>query len=200
MTLLDTPPPGSNPFNLFFEWFEVAKGSEPSDPDAACLATATENGKPSARMVLVRQVDSKGFVFYTNEHSRKGRQLIEGGYGALCYHWKSLERQVRVEGSVEHLSAQESDLYHANRPRESRISAWASQQSQPLESREVFLERVAQITKHYEGKDVPRPPHWGGFRIVPERIEFWQAGQARMHDRFVFTRSPGGWDIQRLYP
>lgn len=200
MTLLDAPQPGSDPFNLFDEWFEGAKSSEPFDPDAACLATATENGKPSARMVLVRKVDSRGFVFYTNEHSRKGRELIEGGFAALCYHWKSMERQVRVEGAVLKLDNAESDLYHAARPRESRISAWASQQSQPLESRAVFLERVAQITAHYEGKDVPRPPHWGGFRIVPERIEFWQAGESRMHDRFVFTREKAGWSIQRLYP
>jgi len=200
MALLDTPPVDTDPFNLFLEWFEGAKGSEQSDPDAACLATADRFGKPSARMVLVRQVDSRGFVFYTNEHSRKGRELIEGGYAALCYHWKSLERQVRIEGPVVQLDDLESDLYHAARPRASRISAWASQQSQPLESRETFLERVKQVEAHYEDKDVPRPPHWGGFRIVPDRIEFWQAGSARMHDRFVFTRDGDGWKNQRLYP
>ncbi len=200
MTLLETAIRNADPFSLFHEWFKEAKGSEPSDPDAACLAT-TDEGRPSARMVLVRRVDSRGFVFFTNANSRKGQQLTGNPFAALCYHWKSLERQVRVEGAVEQVDASDSDDYYASRPRGSRIGAWASDQSQPLSSRETLLQKTAALEKQYEGQDIPRPPHWGGFRIVPSRIEFWQQGEFRLHDRFVFVRgTDGAWSVQRLYP
>lgn len=193
---------GTDPFALFHEWFREAKSSEHSDPDAACLATAAD-GRPSARMVLVRTVDSRGFAFFTNENSRKGQQLNSNPFAALCYHWKSLGRQVRIEGRVEHTTTAESDDYFSSRHRGSRIGAWASLQSQPLESREDLLKRVAAIEKQYEGSDViPRPAHWHGFRIVPTRIEFWQQGEFRLHDRFIFTRDDehSAWRVERQHP
>lgn len=201
MTLFDLPRTGTDPFNLFNEWFDRAKSSEPADADAACLATV-DDGKPSARMVLVRKVDPRGFVFFTNENSRKGQQLLKGGFAALCYHWKSQERSIRIEGAVESVSAQESDAYYASRPRGSKIGAWASLQSEALDSRETLIEKSKEIEKKFEGReDIPRPPHWHGFRIKPERIEFWQNGQFRLHDRFVFTKNEKGeWIAQRLYP
>lgn len=192
---------GTDPFALFHQWFEEAKSSEPSDPDAACLSTADKEGRPSARMVLVRKADANGFVFFSNETSRKGQQMTANPNAALCYHWKSRGRQVRIEGRVEHTSAQESDAYFSSRHRSSRIGAWASLQSQPLESREALLKRVADIEKKYDGNDVPRPDHWHGFRIVPTRIEFWQEGEFRLHDRFIFTRDTNGaWRVERQHP
>lgn len=199
MTLLDADIRNSDPFVLFSQWFEEAKGSEASDPDAACLATM-DGARPSARMVLVRRVDHRGFVFFTNENSRKGQQMKSGAFAALCYHWKSQQRQVRVEGAVEVVDAKESDAYYASRPRGSRIGAWASLQSEPLNSRETLLKRAADIEKKFEGQDIPRPPHWFGYRVIPSRIEFWEQGEARLHDRFVFTRKGDGWDMVRLYP
>jgi len=200
MTMLETDIRNADPLSLFYQWFEAAKGSEHADPDAACLATA-QDGRPSARMVLVRRVDERGFTFFTNENSRKGQQLTANGFAALCYHWKSLERQIRVEGSVERADASESDAYYASRTRGSRLGAWASEQSQPLGSRETLLKKVSALEAQYEGTAIPRPPFWGGFRIVPTRIEFWQQGEFRLHDRFVFTRNASnGWDVQRLHP
>jgi pyridoxamine 5'-phosphate oxidase len=199
MSLLDADIRNSDPINLFHQWFEEAKSSEPSDPDAACLATAHENC-PSARMVLVRRVDARGFVFFTNENSRKGQQMKAGAYAALCYHWKSLGRQVRVEGAVEYVSDSESDEYYASRPRGSRIGAWASDQSQVLESRDTLVKKAQEIEKKFEGADIPRPPFWRGFRVIPSRIEFWESGEFRLHDRFIFTKAADGWDVVRLYP
>lgn len=200
MTLLDTPPADCDPFNLFHKWFEDAKSSEPSDPDAACLATANSSGKPSARMVLVRTADSRGFAFFTNERSRKGREMAANAHAALCFHWKSIKRQVRIEGRVERVSAAEADAYYASRPRGSRIGAWASLQSEVLESRATLEARVEELEKEYAFKDIPRPKHWGGYRIVPERIEFWEQAAYRLHDRIAFTRHEAGWTIERLYP
>lgn len=202
MTSFDLPKTYNDPIGLFHEWFQEAKSSESADPDAACLATTGPDGCPSARMVLVRRVDAKGFVFFTNENSRKGQQLLKGGFAALCYHWKTLARQVRVEGRVETVSEAESDLYFNSRHRSSRIGAWASQQSQDLDSRATLLAKNAEMEKRFEGtNDIPRPQHWHGFRILPARIEFWQDGEFRLHDRFVFTRTDQGvWSPQRLYP
>ena len=200
MTLLDADIRNADPILLFTKWLETAKSSEIADADAACLATA-ENGHPSARMVLVRHVDERGFTFFTNENSRKGQQMASGGFAALCYHWKSLERQVRVEGAVERVDDADSDAYYASRARGSRVGAWASDQSQPLDSRETLLNKAEEISAKYAHQDIPRPPFWRGFRIKPTRIEFWQQGEFRLHDRFVFTPSTGGgWDVQRLYP
>ncbi|MCB1539264.1 MAG: pyridoxamine 5'-phosphate oxidase [Alphaproteobacteria bacterium] len=202
MTFLK-PADNCDPVALFHQWFDDAQKTEINDPDAACLATADAQGRPSARMVLVRQVDARGFVFFTNGHSIKGRQMMENPHAALCYHWKSLRRSVRVEGHVETIAEAESDSYFTGRPRGSRIGAWASQQSEPLESREALVARVAALTAEYgENADVPRPPHWHGYRIVSTRIEFWQDGEFRLHDRFAFTRmaEQDRWTIQRLYP
>lgn len=192
---------GSDPFTLFHQWFEEAKSSESADPDAACLATADHQGRPSARMVLVRKVDQDGFVFFSNETSRKGQQLSANPNAALCYHWKSRGRQVRIEGRVEHTTTKESDDYFTSRHRSSRIGAWASLQSQPLESRDALLKRVADVENKYDGSDVPRPDHWHGFRIIPTRIEFWQEGEFRLHDRFIFIRADDGtWRVERQHP
>jgi len=185
----------------FAAWWEEAKarlGVE--EATAACLATADGKGRPSARIVLVKEADAGGFLFFTNYNSRKGCELAQNPQAALCFYWEPLGRQVRVEGRVEHASATQSDAYFATRHPESRLGAWASAQSEPLESREALLKRLETVKRQYAGEAIPRPPHWGGFRLVPERIEFWQEGEYRLHDRDLFIRRGDGWEMQKLGP
>jgi len=191
----------SAPFALFTEWLEEAKASEPNDPNAMALATADADGMPNVRMVLLKGFDEDGFVFYTNTESNKGNELAANMQAALCFHWKSLRRQVRVRGRVEQVPDAEADAYFASRPRDSRIGAWASQQSRPLESRFALEKAVAKNAAKYAIGEVPRPPHWTGFRILPQSLEFWMDKPFRLHDRVVFSRmDDGGWERTRLYP
>jgi pyridoxamine 5'-phosphate oxidase len=189
-----------DPFHLFDEWFKAAAETEPDEPNAVALATVGAEGMPSVRMVLLKGVDDRGFVFYTNYESRKGRQLLANPQAALCFHWKSRKRQVRIEGKVEQVSPEDADAYFATRARTSQIGAWASQQSRPLAGRFELEKRVAQFTAKFGIGTVPRPPHWSGFRIVPELIEFWENRPFRLHDRLVYHRDGDGWRTERLYP
>lgn len=189
-----------DPLKLFDEWFASARQRELNDPDAMALATATPDGRPSVRMVLLRSVGPRGFGFFTNLDSRKGSELAANPWGALAIHWKSLRRQVRAEGPIELVGGEEADSYFAGRSRESQIGAWASYQSRPLASREEFEARVAQITARFEDSTVPRPPRWSGLRLVPDRIEFWTDRPHRLHERRLFTREADGWSEGLLYP
>jgi pyridoxamine 5'-phosphate oxidase len=193
-------PPKNEPFKLFQTWFDEAKAKEINDPNAMGLATATPDGRPSLRMVLLKGFDEDGFVFYTNLESRKGRELKANPHAALCFHWKSLERQVRVEGPITPVSDAEADAYFASRPRDSRIGAWASAQSRPLEGLFKLEREVAKYAAKYPVGDVPRPPHWSGFRLSPDVIEFWQAKPFRLHERRVYTRTADGWTMGYLFP
>jgi pyridoxamine 5'-phosphate oxidase len=181
---------------------EEAKASGDPEPTAMTVATVGKGGRPSARTVLLKGVDARGFVFFTNFTSRKGQQLAANPQAALLFHWKMIREgvQVKIEGSVEPVTAAEADQYFARRPRPSQIGAWASLQSQTLESREVFEARIAEVEKRYEGMDVPRPPHWSGFRVVPELIEFWYGATYRLHERQRFERVDGQWQQRMLYP
>ena len=190
----------AGPFALFDAWFAEAKASEPNDPEAMALATADASGRPSVRMVLLKGHGPQGFDFYTNCDSRKGEELAANPAAALLFHWKSLRRQVRIDGPVEPLPAEEADAYFATRARDSQLGAWASDQSRPLDNRETFERRFAEIRARFDGQDVPRPPRWGGFRLVPERIEFWSDRPHRLHERRLFTRTIDGWDEGWLYP
>ncbi len=191
----------TDPFDRFAAWFEDARRSEPNDPDAMTVATATPDGRPAARMLLLKGVDPRGFVFYTNLESRKALELQANPHAALCFHWKSLRRQVRVEGRIEPVMPAEADAYFASRAHGSQIGAWASRQSQALESRELLERRVADFSAQYPEGKVPRPPNWSGYRVVPERIEFWRDMAHRLHERLVFTRgADGGWTTGLLYP
>jgi pyridoxamine 5'-phosphate oxidase len=191
----------SDPFVQFQAWFADAKASEPNDPDAMALATVDADGNPSVRMVLLKGVDARGFVFYTNNESRKGRELAATRRAALCLHWKSLRRQVRIEGPVTPVSEEEADAYFRSRSRGSRLAARASDQSRPLKDRATLLERWAAETARFGDNDpVPRPPHWSGWRVEPTAIEFWSDGEFRLHDRFLFRRSGDSWTVERLYP
>ena len=191
----------TDPFALFEQWFAEARASEPNDPEAMAFATADAAGRPSVRMVLLRRSGPDGFGFFTNLDSRKGEELAANPNGALVIHWKSLRRQVRAEGPVSEVSDAEADEYFAGRSRESRLGSWASDQSRPLDSREAFERRYAETKARFEGQDVPRPPRWSGFRLVPERIEFWSDRPHRLHERRLFTRSAGGgWAESLLYP
>lgn len=189
-----------NPFSLFESWFEEAKSSEINDPDAMAIASVDKDGMPSVRTVLLKEWSEEGFVFYTNYESRKSAELMATQKAAFVMHWKSLRRQVRVVGTVEKVSAEQSDAYFATRHRGSRVGAWASSQSQPLAKREELAARVEAFDTKFED-DVPRPPHWGGFLIRPQEIEFWADGAYRLHDRFQFLKnSEGQWVATRLYP
>jgi pyridoxamine 5'-phosphate oxidase len=192
----------SEPFALFEEWLADATNTEPNDPNAFALATVDEDGLPDVRMVLLKGFDSQGFVFYTNFDSQKGREILGSMKAAMCFHWKTLRRQVRVRGPVEIVSNEEADAYYATRPRGSRIGAWASKQSRPLESRFALEKAVAEYTARYAIGEIPRPAHWSGFRIRPTSIEFWHDRPFRLHDRVVFSRETpeGGWGKTRLYP
>ena len=191
---------GSDPFQLFDEWFAQAQASEPNDANAMALATAGTDGQPHVRMVLLKGHDRRGFVFYTNEESAKANDLAENPRAALLFHWKSLRRQVRIEGSVEPVSDAESDEYFATRSRDSQLGAWASDQSRPLQNRETFESRFEETKRRFEGGEVPRPPHWGGYRVIPERIEFWTDRPHRLHERRLFTREGDSWTEGLLYP
>jgi pyridoxamine 5'-phosphate oxidase len=190
----------TDPFPRFRAWLDEAHLSEPNDPTAMTLATADSQGRPSARMVLLKGIDDGGFVFYTNLESRKARELMENAQAALLFHWKSLRRQVRIEGPVASVSDAEADEYFATRPRGSRIGAWASDQSRPMEGMLVLEKRVAEYTARFGLGEIPRPPHWSGFRLVPDRIEFWKDGRFRLHERVVHTRKGGSWTVERLFP
>lgn len=190
----------TEPFRLFGEWLRDAEGKEPNDPNAMAVATVDETGMPNVRMVLLKGFDQQGFVFYTNFESRKGREILASRKAALLFHWKSLRRQVRVRGTVEIVSDAEANDYYASRPRGSRIGAWASQQSRPLESRFALEKAVAEYGLKFGLGEIPRPPHWSGFRIVPSGFEFWHDRPFRLHDRLVFERAGDGWTTARLYP
>jgi len=188
------------PFLLFDQWLEEAVRTEPNDPNAMALASVGQNGMPSVRMVLLKSHDSNGFVFYTNEGSQKGQQLLAHPKAALCWHWKSLRRQVRTEGDIEKVSSEDADAYFATRPKASQIGAWASLQSEILPEGLEFERRIAHYTAKYALGPVPRPPHWSGFLLKPIKIEFWQDKPFRLHDRLVYYRSEDGWITQKLYP
>lgn len=189
-----------DPFTLFDSWYAEAKQSEPNDPNAVALATADAEGRPSVRMVLLKGHGPDGFVIYTNRESRKAGELASNPQGALLFHWKSLRRQIRIEGPVSWATDEESDVYFASRGRDSQLGAWASEQSRPLDSRDTFERRFAEMAAKFEGQDVPRPPHWGGYRVTPTRIEFWQDRAHRLHERRLFTRQDGAWSERLLFP
>lgn len=198
--MADVIPDLTDPFELFRRWFDEAAAKEPDVPNAMSIATVGDGAKPSVRMVLLKDVSGGGFVFYTNAESRKGREIARNPNAALCFHWKSIGRQVRAEGVVSEVSAAEADAYHATRPRQSQIAAWASAQSAPLDGRGVLEEKVVEMEKRFSGGPVPRPPYWTGFRLIPEAIEFWANVANRLHDRVLFERDGAGWRTRRLNP
>lgn len=191
-----------NPVTLFREWFALARAHEPNDPNAMALATVDKAGLPDVRIVLLKDIDDQGVSFFTNLDSAKGLALTHNPVAALCFHWKSIRRQVRFRGSIEPVSSQEADAYFASRARGSQIGAWASDQSRPLESREDLVTRTTALEAQYEGKNVPRPPHWGGFRLAPLSVEFWVNRPYRLHDRLCFERTDRNQDWQKglLFP
>ena len=190
-----------DPFHMFGEWLQVAVESGLREPNAMTLATSTPSGRPSARVVLLKSYDSQGFVFYTNYESRKGRELADNPQAALVFWWGELERQVRVEGLVSRVSAAESDTYYSSRPLGARLGAWVSAQSSVISGRDVLEDRLAEVTAHYAGEEPQRPPFWGGYRLAPQAIEFWQGGVHRLHDRLLYTRlDHEPWRLERLSP
>lgn len=192
--------PYDEPFTRFAELYAEARRAIPVDPNAMVVSSVGPDGQPSSRVVLLKDFDTRGFVFYTNLESRKGQELLAHPKAALNFHWRPLERQVRIEGRVEQVSDAEADAYFASRPRGSQVGAWASLQSQPLPERERLVERVAEVEARYADRPVPRPPHWSGLRVVPHHIELWHARQSRLHEREVYTREGEGWRKQLLYP
>lgn len=199
---MEDPTGNEHPIVLVSEWFATAEECGLFMPEAMTLATSTPDGKPSARMVLLKGIDERGFRFFTNYESRKAEELAANPNAALILHWAVIERQIRIEGQVERLTESESFEYFSSRPRGSRIGAWASRQSRPLASREAFEAEVARYEEEFAGREVPLPPHWGGYRVIPSRIEFWQGRASRLHDRWVFTRttSDAPWTVERLQP
>ena len=190
-----------NPFKQFQVWFDQALAAQLPEPNAMTVATVTKSGKPRARVVLLKNFDERGFVFYTNYHSHKGQELADNPQAAIAFWWAELERQVRIEGRVLKVSDRESDEYFHSRPFNSRLGAWASEQSQVIESREVLEQRLQDLKNKYENQDIPRPPHWGGFRVIPTAIEFWQGRPSRLHDRLLYSLlDDGSWQIERLSP
>ncbi|RAU22969.1 pyridoxamine 5'-phosphate oxidase [Paramagnetospirillum kuznetsovii] len=189
-----------DPLSLFHAWMGEAEKNEINDPNAMSLATVDGEGRPSVRMVLLKGADEAGFVFYTNLESRKGVELAANPFAALCFHWKSLRRQIRVEGRTQPVTDAEADSYFASRARTSQIGAWASIQSRPLNGRFELEKRIAEYTARFGIGAVPRPPHWSGFRLVPDRMEFWQDKPFRLHDRFIFTKEDGAWTRRHLFP
>lgn len=189
-----------DPFDIFAKWFEEAKEKEINDPNAMAVASVDAKGRPSIRMVLLKDFDASGFVFYTNYESRKGTEILGNPQTALLFHWKSLRRQVRIEGPVEKVSDAEADDYFHSRPRQSQIGAWASQQSRPLESRFALEKAVAKYAAKYPVGTIPRPPYWSGFRIRPDYFEFWEDRPFRLHDRLIFKPAGNGWATEKLYP
>lgn len=190
------------PILLFKEWFDEACAQEGQhEPTAMAVATADKEGRPSARILLLKGYDDRGFRFFTNLTSRKGKELLENPFASLCFYWDKLDRQVRIEGRIERVTEKESDDYFASRSRGSQIGAWASKQSLAIENEHALPERVKQITEQFGGQGtIPRPPFWSGFRVIPERIEFWQKGEFRLHTRILYSQKPTGWNVERLYP
>lgn len=198
---LDTGDLSGDPIEQFSRWFAEAQAAGQPEPEAFALATSASHGQASVRFVLLRGVDERGFVFYTNGRSRKGEEISATGWAALAFRWGMTNRQVRVTGPAAPVSAAESDAYFATRARGSQLGAWASDQSQPVASRAELDRRLEEVTARFEGRQVRRPPWWSGFRVAPEEMEFWQQGEFRMHDRFRYQRNPGGgWTVERLYP
>jgi pyridoxamine 5'-phosphate oxidase len=194
-------PFASSPFAQFQDWLTEAEKTEPKDPNAMIVATATPDGRPSARAILLKDFDDRGFVFYTNKESRKSEELAVNANVFLLFYWKSLGRQVRIEGTVEHVTDAEADSYYVSRPRISRLGAWASQQSRPLPTRSLLEERLAQAEQRYPGDDIPRPDYWSGYRVLPVSFEFWQDMPYRLHDRTVYRRAAdGAWEQSKLFP
>jgi pyridoxamine 5'-phosphate oxidase len=198
--MAETVATDADPFVQFAHWMAEAEASEPNDPNAMTLATATPDGLPSARIVLLKGWDTRGFVFYTNTQSRKGGELAANAHAALLFHWKSRLRQIRIEGAIEPATAAEADAYFASRARISRLGAWASDQSRPLPARAELERRLAEQEARFPGETIPRPPHWSGYRVIPGRFEFWQDMPYRLHDRTVFIRADGGWSLGKLFP
>lgn len=189
-----------DPTEQFRRWFDEALAANLHEPNAMTVATATPDGRPSARVVLLKGFDGRGFVFYTNYEGRKGRELEENPRASILFYWGELERQVRIEGTVSRVSDKESDAYYASRPRGSRLGAFASEQSRPVENRGVLEDRLKELEREYEGRDVPRPAFWGGYRVEPGAFEFWQGRENRLHDRISYRKVRGGWKIERLQP
>jgi pyridoxamine 5'-phosphate oxidase len=191
----------ANPIELFKKWFSKAEESEINDPNAVAIATADQNNQPNVRMVLLKGLSNKGFVFYTNFNSKKGVELRGNQKASMCFHWKSLRRQVRVLGKVEEVTPKEADNYYNSRPYKNRISAWASSQSKVLDKREIFLEKIKEFEKKYpDQNNVPRPPHWSGWRLLPDEIEFWVDGEGRIHERLNYKKIKEEWSKESLYP
>ena len=190
----------SDPFQQFARWFDEALAASVTEPSAMTLATATKEGRPSARVVLLKGFDEQGFVFYTNYRSRKGDEMAENPWSTLVFYWAELKRQVRIEGRIEKVSPEESDAYFDSRPRESRLAAWASAQSRVIPNREVLDRRMQELMLEYQDRDIARPPHWGGYRLRPTSLEFWQSRPNRLHDRLCYRLVNGAWLIERLSP